>query len=685
MKNAIFLFFMFLFFNLSATIINVPSEQPTIQEGINVAVDGDTVLVHPGDYQEMINYNGKNIIVGSLFLTTADSSYIDSTVIRYNINNNYVVTIANDESSEAKLIGFKIGQGGGSSKGVLSSNSSPQIQYNHIYLNGSYGIRCDSLSFALIKNNIIENTDRGIQISYGASPTITHNLFNNTEKGVFVGSSSSAIITNNNIICSATYPARGIETGVDATLLISSNSISNCNIGIQISNNSNAQIINNLIHDCSIGINCLENEVEIINNTIVNNSMKGIEIPWDLQPEIINCIIWGNTVNVTTSTQAYFKNSCIENGIPINAINLEGNTSRNPCFTDSSSYHLSVYSPCVDAGVIDTIGLNLPEYDLAGNVRIQDGNGDNVLIVDMGCYEADTVTNPGFISGTITLLGGSGNVEDVDVGVGAPVHPDANGEYLITIGATASPYNVTAWLEGYLTQTMDNVEVYPGELTENVDFELEFYQPEEYLEFTPDSLQMITVPFSDFEIKNISLVDVTISEIVFLSLYGSFYYEPYNLTFPHVIAPNDSLELQIGLELPTCPENREIYYDSFLVISDVGTFTIPLTWNSALINDIQENSISLTDINLSNYPNPFNPSTTIKFSIQENSIINLSIFNIKGQKVKTLANNEYTKGNHSLIWNGVDDKNKSLGSGIYYYKLGVNGKIEAVKKCLLLK
>lgn len=90
-------------------------------------------------------------------------------------------------------------------------------------------------------------------------------------------------------------------------------------------------------------------------------------------------------------------------------------------------------------------------------------------------------------------------------------------------------------------------------------------------------------------------------------------------------------------------------------------------------------------LELFNFPNPFNPSTTFEFSIQYNSNIELSIYNIKGQIIQTLTHNNFTKGSHSIIWNGDDETGKSVSSGIYYYKLNVNGKTEVVKKCLLLK
>ncbi len=89
--------------------------------------------------------------------------------------------------------------------------------------------------------------------------------------------------------------------------------------------------------------------------------------------------------------------------------------------------------------------------------------------------------------------------------------------------------------------------------------------------------------------------------------------------------------------------------------------------------------------NLSNYPNPFNPTTTISFSIPDESKIDLSVYNIKGHKIKSLVKESFDAGNHSIVWNGNDESGNSVSSGLYFYKLNVNGKTEAVKKCLLLK
>lgn len=85
-----------------------------------------------------------------------------------------------------------------------------------------------------------------------------------------------------------------------------------------------------------------------------------------------------------------------------------------------------------------------------------------------------------------------------------------------------------------------------------------------------------------------------------------------------------------------------------------------------------------------NYPNPFNPTTNISFELKQTEKVNLSIYNIKGQLVKTLSNDTYSIGSHIITWNGEDDRNNLVSSGIYFYKLSTPTHDE-VKKMILLK
>ena len=97
-----------------------------------------------------------------------------------------------------------------------------------------------------------------------------------------------------------------------------------------------------------------------------------------------------------------------------------------------------------------------------------------------------------------------------------------------------------------------------------------------------------------------------------------------------------------------------------------------------------ENIVPVTKLN-GNYPNPFNPITTISFSVSHMpSFVNIEIYNLKGQKVKTLINEQLAAGQHSVIWKGKDDSNKSVSSGIYFYRMKSENYILS-KKMILLK
>jgi len=87
---------------------------------------------------------------------------------------------------------------------------------------------------------------------------------------------------------------------------------------------------------------------------------------------------------------------------------------------------------------------------------------------------------------------------------------------------------------------------------------------------------------------------------------------------------------------------------------------------------------------VANHPNPFNPDTSIVFTIPTESKVNIVIYNIRGQRVKTLLNEFKTPGNHSVVWNGTDDFGRSMGSGIYLYRIEA-GENVATRRMLLLK
>jgi hypothetical protein len=85
-----------------------------------------------------------------------------------------------------------------------------------------------------------------------------------------------------------------------------------------------------------------------------------------------------------------------------------------------------------------------------------------------------------------------------------------------------------------------------------------------------------------------------------------------------------------------------------------------------------------------NYPNPFNPNTTISYSVKGTQPVVVEIFNTKGQKVKTLVNETKAEGNHKIAWDGTDDNNVKVSSGVYFYKMNA-GKYSSSKKMILMK
>jgi hypothetical protein len=100
-------------------------------------------------------------------------------------------------------------------------------------------------------------------------------------------------------------------------------------------------------------------------------------------------------------------------------------------------------------------------------------------------------------------------------------------------------------------------------------------------------------------------------------------------------------------------------------------------------NDDNNNAPIVTALN-GNVPNPFNPDTTIRFSLANAQNVAIDIYNARGQKVTSLVNETMTAGNHSVVWRGIDDHGRSVSSGVYYYKMK-SGTFTCTKKMIMLK
>jgi len=136
---------------------------------------------------------------------------------------------------------------------------------------------------------------------------------------------------------------------------------------------------------------------------------------------------------------------------------------------------------------------------------------------------------------------------------------------------------------------------------------------------------------------------------------------------------------QIPVEMMFIHKIDSTIYEIETALIDTISFNI-----STSIEDVFEFSSASSIGFLNNSPNPFNPCTTISFELNEPGFTIIEIFNIKGEKIKTVLEATLSIGSHRVNWNGIDNTGKISSSGIYFYKISVNGK-QKFNKMLLLK
>ncbi len=416
---------------LHATVIHVPTDQLFIQSAIGVAGSGDTVLVDPGVYVENIDFSGKDIVLGSLFLTTDDESYISQTSIDGG-NNGTVVTFAGGESPAGKLCGFTIehGSSNGDGGGILCTNgSSPTISNvritgNHASDDGG-GLACVLGSHPLIRNASIDaNTSDwhgGGIYCHMSNPTISDvtimdNMSFREGGGIHCSSTASPILSNVEICWNqASRDGGGMVCtyGGDAVLenvSIHHNSSDMSGGGLACPHNGSPILTWVSITENSAALNGggfsggYVSKPRMVNVTLSKNTalQDGGAIwcsDWTMM-DVVNAIIWDNEPDEIYFDPAHGGNSLTigfsdllggYDGVTTNdagTINwLDGNINENPQFVDpqAGDFHLQQNSPCVDEGAYFLVY----EGDTLINMTPEEYHGARP---DMGAFELEWVS-----------------------------------------------------------------------------------------------------------------------------------------------------------------------------------------------------------------------------------------------------------------------------------------------------
>jgi len=343
-----------------ADVIRVPSQQPTIQAGIDTAINGDTVLVADGSYTGVgnrdIDFLGKAIVVMSE--NGPDRTTINCEGSEQEYHRGFY--FHSDEDSTSVLRGFTIQYGYHyEAAGIFCENSSPKIKGNVIRWNDSIarggGIHCFISSPIIDANIILGNESGGVGagvICSEGSGRITRNLIRWNVATSFGGgillASSSVHVLNNSILNNTAQAGGGIYCGGSfpfPPFVVEGNLIKG--------NNADRH---------GGGIYCSDVLHEIIKgNTIVDNyvdqflgSGGGIFCE-AASPNISNCIIWGNIPDAIYPHSMAITYSDVDT-----ELSGEGTINIDPLFRDpaSTDYHLmstkcggSQDSPCIDAGI----------------------------------------------------------------------------------------------------------------------------------------------------------------------------------------------------------------------------------------------------------------------------------------------------------------------------------------------
>jgi len=679
-----------------AGIIRVPQDQPTIQDGINAAVSGDTVLVADNTYYENINFNGKAIIVASYMLMDNDSTHRDNTIIDgsqpANPNIGSVVSFVSGEDTNSVIYGFTITGGTGTlynsnnriGGGIYYKYSGASIIHNKIVFNSvnhnqdCYGGGIGTLTGLhdlhqiVIKNNIIESNtitaghaSRGGGISIIAGKIIGNRIRFNSCYATTSNAAGGAI-TN---YCDTTFHRTLviIDSNIITHNLVNSTQANGIGGGVDIQM-SNVHLTSNLISHNNIsgiypsgcGIRIIfSREISIVKDNIISHN------------SYINGSCWGGgvdayqTIGLTIEGNRFINNVTYTGGGGVSDMYTEGSVISGNEFIDNESQNIF-------------------------------GAGGGAIV----CYSSDNITVKGnLIKQNSSYYGGGLASQNCDLlminnlfiqnqaqGGGAicvfqvpPIPSITNAMWNNTIIGNVADSAGGIWLGGLTLKVMNNIcwgntapfapEIYVQEGIMDISYS--------DIRFGADSIQVAAGATLNWLSGNID-ADPQLMDSVLTSGDTLF------CTLPAGSPCIDTGDPDPAFNDPEDPNNPgfALWPSMGTVRNDMGAYGGPGAsgWITGIEDKFELGAEIPTGFQLSqNYPNPFNPTTTIEFSLVHSGFVTLKIYNILGEKVVTLVSGDLRTGTYKYEWDA-----SGLASGVYFYRLETKA-FTQTKKMLLVR
>ncbi len=707
---------------ITTDTLMVPGQYATIQAAIDAAAYGDTVLVSPGTYYENIDFAGKPIVVMSTH--GADTTAIWADTIG-------LPTVAiEDIYRRAELNGFTVS--GSRATGIFCDNASPVIvnnivEYNHSNTsNDGGGLDLNNTNGSYVANNIFRYDSAStygaaIHTQYCVDDTICYNLIHDCWGWMDMRLLSTTGLVHNNTIYAGRWHGISNQSGQDTVDIKNNIVIGSPAYGVYAANDGYARVSNNINYDCNYGAYA---GAGIINAVPGNSSTSDPLLTPDYRPYRLSPAIDAG------DAASYFDDpDGTANDIGMYPVYQVGST------TDYTTIQ-SAIDDLSDGEVI----IVLPDT-LTENI---DFSGKRLIVTSSTGYDSTVIVAYNADEPTVRF---EDEPKGAELSYFTITGSDASGIYcynsspriegnLVEYNRSDSS-NVGAGLdlnytnEAVVTENVfrrDSAQTYGAAIhtehctDDTISYNL-FYENWGYMEIRCLSSNTFiynnTIDASGSRAHGISnqssydTIECRNNIIVGAAMDGiyaannGFAEVAYNLIYD---CAGDTLDgagiIYAGGDVYADPLLDANYLlDSLSPAIDAGDptafFNDPdesrndMGWKpygsifvlSRVVPDIfAETELALPgDYSLAqNYPNPFNPSTTISFTLPTTAYVELSIYNVLGQKVKTLVLGEKESGTHTVEWNSSDQNGQQVASGVYLYRIETDD-FAASKKMMLLK